>query len=73
MGVIGSFQKIMVPPNHPFVHRGFSIIYKPSILGVITPYFWFNIHIVPTPWKMNGWNPRSWRVGSDDFPDFNVG
>ena len=31
------FPKIMVPPNHPFVHRVFH--YKPSILGG-TPYFW---------------------------------
>ena len=29
------FPKIMVPPNHPFVHRVFH--YKPSILGY--PYF----------------------------------
>ena len=21
-----------------------------------------------TPWKINGWNPKSWRFGSDDFP-----
>ena len=20
-----------------------------------------------TPWKMNGWNPKSWKFGSDDF------
>ena len=37
------FPKIMVPPNHPFLHRVFH--YKPSILGVKSPYFWFNIHI----------------------------
>ena len=30
------FPKIVVPPNHPFVHRVFH--YKPSILGY--PYFW---------------------------------
>ena len=23
--------------------------------------------LVP-PWKINGWNPKSWRFGSDDFP-----
>ena len=27
----GCFQKIGVPPNHPFVHRVFH--YKPSVLG----------------------------------------
>ena len=32
----GSFQKIMVPPNHPFFNRVFH--YKPSILGY--SYFW---------------------------------
>ena len=21
-----------------------------------------------TLWKINGWNPKSWRFGSDDFP-----
>ena len=31
------FPTIMVPPNHPFVHRVFH--YKPSILGVL-PLFW---------------------------------
>ena len=31
------FPKIMIPPNHPIL-IGFSINYKPSILGY--PYFW---------------------------------
>ena len=34
--IIWVFPKIMVPPNHPFIHRVFH--YKPSILGY--PYFW---------------------------------
>ena len=38
------FPKIMVPPNHPFVHRVFH--YKSSVLGVKSPYFWFNIYIM---------------------------
>ena len=25
-----------------------------------------------TPWKINGWNPKSWRWMEDDFPDFNL-
>ena len=24
-----------------------------------------------TPWRVIGWNPKSWRFGSDDFPDLN--
>ena len=38
--IIRVFPKIMVPPNHPFVHRGFPL-FSPSILGVLQPpYFW---------------------------------
>ncbi len=39
------FPKLMVPPNHPFVHRVFH--YKPSILG--TPIFG-NINIFSFKW-----------------------
>ena len=49
---------------------------------IITPnglYFFFktchtswDIHIesskTDTPWKINIWNPKSWRLGSDEFP-----
>ena len=34
--VIWVFPKIVVSPNHPFVHRGFPL-FSPSILGVNTP------------------------------------
>ena len=33
------------PPNHPFVHRVLEPLFSPSILGVKSPYFWFNTHI----------------------------
>ena len=38
------FPKIMVPPNHPFVHRVFHYFHHP-FWGVKYPYFWFNTHI----------------------------
>ena len=36
------FPKIIVPPNHPFVHRDFSIIFTLHFGGPKSPYFWFN-------------------------------
>ena len=42
-GDMGVNPKIMVPPNHPFVHRVVPL-FSPSILGV-SPYFWFNTNI----------------------------
>ena len=26
------------------------------------------MYTLTIPWKMNIWNPKSWRFGSDDFP-----
>ena len=41
---MGVNPKIMVPPNHPFVHRVFHEINHP-FWGVKSPYFWFNTYI----------------------------
>ncbi len=42
------FPKIGVKtPNHPFGNSGFPL-FSPSILGEISPYFWFNTHIFLT-------------------------
>ena len=41
----GCLLKIMVPPNHPFVHRVFHYIFSPSILVGFPPIFG-NIHIL---------------------------
>ena len=46
MGV--SKNRGIYPQNHPFVHRVFPY-YKPSILGVKSPYFWFNTHMIYLP------------------------
>ena len=37
------FPKIVVPPNHPFVHRVFHYFHHP--FWGFSPYFWFNTHI----------------------------
>ena len=42
------FPKIMVPPNHPFVHRVFHEI-NHSFWG--TKNFWFNTHIIALDFK----------------------
>ncbi len=42
------FPKIMVPLNNPFVHRVLEPLFSPSILGVKSPYFWFNTHLYLT-------------------------
>ena len=44
--IYGCFQKSIIFTIHLFI--GFSIIniYKPSILGVKSPYFWFNSPVV---------------------------
>ena len=41
------FPKIMVPPNHPFVHRVFHYFHRisPSILGGFTPRIFGNIQM----------------------------
>ena len=48
------FPKIVgFPKSIPLKNRGFSINYKPSILGVVSPYFWSYTDMVLTstlPW-----------------------
>ena len=34
------FPKIMVPPNHPFVHRVWNHYFNHPFWGVKSPYFW---------------------------------
>ena len=54
----------MVPPNHPFVHRGFSMNFSPCILGgQIFPIFG-NQH--PNSWP----TPSTWEVGKVSGVDF---
>ena len=49
LGCIWAFPRIMVPPNHPFVHRVFHHFHHP--FWGFYPYVWFNTHMewqVPT-------------------------
>ena len=42
------FPKIVVPPNHPFVHRVFHYFHHPFWGVFKSPYFWVDTHIAVT-------------------------
>ena len=48
------FPKIMVPPNHPFVHRVFHYFHHP--FWGFSPYFWK--HPVEDSNSAGSWGPK---------------
>ncbi len=59
--IIWVFPKIVVPPNHPIVNRGFHYFHHP-FWGVYHPYFWFNTHIIPETNSKRTWKWRPWKT-----------
>ncbi len=70
--LIWAFPKIMVPPNHPFVHRGFHEINHP--FWGLYPYFWKHPYRQKTAFVVH---IRIYDAQNDDcaagrFPDINL-